>query len=255
MDGNVERQAPFAFVGRALGPIAVDPRLLPVDRAGDGIARLQKRRLYRLQDSINSLSCGVSEQVVDLGMKVWSFGSYVFLYDALRLFELDAASPWVWIAGALGVDLMYYWFHRASHRVGFLWAAHVVHHQSEEYNLSTALRQAHCGNARRTFCWPLAIVRLPPKFLTLATLGASIGSGSTRGNQAARSNRARMNTPSHHHVHPAIDQKHHKNYAGVLIVWDRLFGVQREEEEPAYGTVKPSELEPALGERRLVDAH
>lgn len=208
------------------------------------VARRTQQRVYRFQDSINSLSCGVSEQVVDLGMKVLTFGSYVFVYETLRIFELDASSVVVWIAGALGVDLAYYFWHRASHRVGFLWAAHVVHHQSEEYNLSTALRQSvTTSSTGAPFYWPLAILGLPPAvFLTLTTLNTLYQFWiHTRLIKRLGPLEHVLNTPSHHRVHHGIDPKYiDKNYGGVLIVWDRLFGTfTREEEEPAYGTVKP----------------
>jgi alkylglycerol monooxygenase len=208
------------------------------------VARAQKKRLYRAQDSINSLSCGVSEQVIDLGTKVWTFGSYVFLYEALAIVEGDEASVLVWIVGALGVDLAYYWFHRASHRVGFLWAAHVVHHQSEEYNLTTALRQSALqATFGAAFYWPLAILGLPPAvFVTLSTLNTLYQFWiHTRLVRSMGPLELVLNTPSHHRVHHGIDPKYiDKNYGGVLIVWDRLFGTfQREEEEPAFGTVKP----------------
>jgi alkylglycerol monooxygenase len=208
------------------------------------VAHRTKQRVYRFQDSINSLSCGVSEQVVDLGMKVLTFGSYVLLYENVRLFDLDASAVWVWILGAILVDLAYYFWHRASHRVGFLWAAHVVHHQSEEYNLSTALRQSiTTSTTGAPFYWPLAILGFPPAmFITLSTLNTLYQFWiHTRLVKRLGPLEVVLNTPSHHRVHHGIDPKYiDKNYAGIFIVWDRVFGTfAREEEEPAYGTVKP----------------
>jgi sterol desaturase/sphingolipid hydroxylase (fatty acid hydroxylase superfamily) len=208
------------------------------------VARAQRRPLYRFQDSVNSLSCGIAQQASGIGAKAWTVGSYVFVYETLRVTELDAGASWVWVLGAIGVDFLYYWFHRASHRVGFLWAGHVVHHQSEEYNLSTALRQSALqGALGAVFYWPLAILGFAPAlFFLLSTINTLYQFWiHTRLVGKLGPFELLFNTPSHHRVHHGIDPKYiDKNHGGILIVWDRLFGTfQAEEEEPAFGTVKP----------------
>ena len=93
-------------------------------------ARVLERDVYRLDDSINDLSCGILQQLLEVFLKTALFSGYLFLYER-RLLTLPEASAAVWVAGFLGVDFLYYWFHRTSHEVNALWAAHVVHHQSE----------------------------------------------------------------------------------------------------------------------------
>src|SRR6187455_2854317 len=99
-------------------------------RAGSG------RRLYRLNDTLNDLACGTIQQLVGVFGKTAIFAGYILIYERGALLHLDLGNPAHWLGAFLGVDFFYYWFHRASHEINFLWAAHVVHHQSEEYNLS-----------------------------------------------------------------------------------------------------------------------
>jgi alkylglycerol monooxygenase len=101
------------------------------------------RKVYRFNDGIANLGCGIGSQVVGAFTKTVVFAVYLYLYDNWRLFTLEN-SMLTWLITFLLVDLLYYWFHRLSHEVNFLWAAHIVHHQSEEYNLSVALRQSWC---------------------------------------------------------------------------------------------------------------
>ncbi len=105
------------------------------------MARFKEREVYRLNDSITDLSCGISQQVVSAFSKTVLLGMYVFLFTQFRLFEISMKAVWAWIVIFFAVDFLYYWFHRVSHRMNAPWAAHIVHHQSEEYNLSVALRQ------------------------------------------------------------------------------------------------------------------
>ena len=105
------------------------------------VARARKQKLYRLNDAVNDLSCGMLQQVAVFFMRALTIAGYLWIYQAFRLFELPSDRVWPWLACWLAVDFCYYWFHRLSHEINFLWAAHVVHHQSEEYNLAVALRQ------------------------------------------------------------------------------------------------------------------
>jgi alkylglycerol monooxygenase len=209
------------------------------------VSRWTGRGLYHFEDTFGSLGCGVSQQVISLALKAWTIGVYVLLYD-FRLFDLDAGSWAVWLFGLLAVDHQYYWFHRVSHRVSAIWATHAVHHQSEEYNLSTALRQgAFQGAQSAAFYWPLALLGLPPAlFVLLSTLDTLYQFWiHTRLIGKLGPLEWVLNTPSHHRVHHGIDPAYiDKNYAGILIVWDRLYGTFEEERaEPHYGTVKPLE--------------
>ena len=208
------------------------------------IAKLRGRRVYRFQDAVNSLSAGIGQQAVGIFMVGWVIGGYVFFYDHLAVTTIPKESWVAWVVLLFAVDLAYYLFHWASHRVNFIWATHVVHHQSEEYNLSTALRQSALqGAMSAVFYWPLAIVGFPPAmFITMATINTLYQFWiHTRLVGKLGPLEWVLNTPSHHRVHHGIDPKYiDKNFAGIFIIWDRIFGTfQVEEEEPAYGTVTP----------------
>jgi alkylglycerol monooxygenase len=206
--------------------------------------RLLGRDDYRLADSVSDLSCGILDQLLEAFLKVALIGGYLFVHQRARLFDLSASSPLVWAACFLGVDCLYYWFHRLSHEVNAFWAAHVVHHQSEEFNLSVALRQ---GTFQNLFSWifylPLALLGFPPLvFVTCAVVNTLYQFWiHTRAIGKLGPLEWVLNTPSHHRVHHACNPKYiDRNYAGTLIIWDRLFGSFKEEdEEPAYGITKP----------------
>ena len=208
------------------------------------VARALERDYYSLADSLNDLSCGIIQQLVEVFAKTALFAGYVLVYDRWRLAEIPMTAVWAWVACFLGVDFFYYWFHRTSHRVNAVWATHVVHHQSEEYNLSVALRQ---GAFQGWFSWafylPLALVGFPPlMFLTLSAFDTLYQFWiHTRAIGRLGPLEWVMNTPSHHRVHHACNPKYiDRNYAGTLIVWDRLFGTfKQEEDEPVYGITKP----------------
>jgi sterol desaturase/sphingolipid hydroxylase (fatty acid hydroxylase superfamily) len=201
------------------------------------------RRAYRFADSITNLSCGIGQQVLEPFLKGLALLPYAWLFNHARLFTLRESSPLAWVGLVVGIDLAYYAWHRASHRVGFLWAVHAVHHQSEEYNLSVALRQPWLENfTAPVFYLPLAVLGFSPLMylggVTIDTLYQFWIHTRTIGRLGPVE--WVMNTPSHHRVHHGIDPEYvDKNYGGIFIFWDRLFGTfQREEHEPAYGTVK-----------------
>lgn len=208
------------------------------------LTRVLERDSYTLADSLSDLSCGIVQQLVEVFAKTALFAGYVFLYGAFRLFEIPLSSAAAWVGCFLGVDLAYYWFHRVSHRVNAVWATHVVHHQSEEYNLAVALRQ---GAFQGWFSWvfylPLALLGFPPlMFLTLSAFDTLYQFWiHTRVIGKLGPLEWVLNTPSHHRVHHACNPKYiDRNYAGTLIVWDRMFGSFKEEQdEPVYGITKP----------------
>jgi alkylglycerol monooxygenase len=199
---------------------------------------------YRFEDTVTNLSCGVGQQVTSLYLKVILIGLYVWLYNHVRIYTISISSVLSWVVLVLAVDCLYYWFHRASHRINWIWATHVVHHQSEEYNLSVALRQSWLqGVASILFYLPLAILGFSPKaFVLVSTLNTLYQFWiHTRSIKRLGMFEWVFNTPSHHRVHHGVNRKYlDKNYAGMLIIWDRLFGTfEPETEEPAYGIVKP----------------
>jgi sterol desaturase/sphingolipid hydroxylase (fatty acid hydroxylase superfamily) len=205
---------------------------------------LIKRRVYRYADSINDLSMGIIDTVGGVFLRSIIGAGYFYLYSNHRLFDISATSVGAALACLLAYDFMYYWAHRSSHDVNIMWGSHIPHHQSEEYNLSVALRQ---GVFQGCFFWifylPLALIGFPP---TLFLLMASIDTLyqfwiHTRTIGRLGPLEWFLNTPSHHRVHHAKNPKYiDKNHGGILIIWDRIFGTfAREEEEPIYGTATP----------------
>jgi sterol desaturase/sphingolipid hydroxylase (fatty acid hydroxylase superfamily) len=210
------------------------------------VAALRRRSPYRLGDAVASVNLGALSTYVGVYTRLLSFGLYVLVFDSLRLTTLDDRLPWVWCAALVAYDFLYYWNHRLGHEVNVLWAAHVVHHQSEEFNLSTALRQTSSGFLLSwVFYIPMALAGVPPKlflFVSLVDLlyqfwihTEQIGSLGVLDRIVA--------TPSNHRVHHGVNDRYvDTNYGGILIIWDRLFGTFQPElaEEPVvYGTREP----------------
>ena len=208
------------------------------------ISRARGQENHRLYDAITSLSCGIGQQVIGVFLAVATVGAYGWVHSGFALFQISPRSPLAWIAILFLLDLAYYAVHRASHRVNVIWATHAVHHQSEDYNLATALRQSwFFGIFSAAFYLPLAVIGFPASMyvttLTVNTLYQFWIHTRTVGKLGPLE--WFLNTPSHHRVHHGIDPKYiDKNYAGMFILYDRLFGTfTAEEEEPFYGTVKP----------------
>ncbi len=212
-------------------------------------ARWKRLDYYNIPDAVGSMGTGVMEQLITALVNAvisWELYSWVYEHFAFVRFE-QASGYWLWAlyAGAfLAVDLMYYWWHRASHVVNFLWAAHVVHHQSEEYNLTTALRQNWLTNLTALpFYLPVAVLGVSP--VVFATVKAFVILYQfwihTRTIGQMGPLEWVLNTPSHHRVHHGINPSYvDKNYGGTFIFWDRLFGTfEAEKEEPRYGVLKP----------------
>jgi len=204
------------------------------------------RNTYRLNDAINSISLGVLSQLGGLFAKLFTLGIYTAVYSAVALFP-DSAFWSTWYGALLALvfyDFCYYWLHRAGHRSAILWAAHVVHHQSQCYNLSTALRQTGSGPLLAwIFYLPMAIAGVPPLIFAivgLVDLLYQFWVHTEQVNKLGWFDRV-FCSPSNHRVHHAVNDDYlDKNYGGILILWDRLFGTFREETEPCvYGTRGP----------------
>ncbi|HLD65350.1 MAG TPA: sterol desaturase family protein [Pseudomonas sp.] len=188
---------------------------------------------YRLADTLNSLSAGVLSTTSGLLTKCVGLLSYTFAWQQWALFELSADSLGVWLFAFVFYDLCYYWLHRLGHERNLLWAAHSVHHQSEDYNLSTALRQSSTGFL---FGWifylPMALAGIPPLvFLTVAALNLLYQFWvHTRHVPKLGWLEWAFVTPSNHRAHHGQNAVYmDRNYGGVFILWDRLFGTFQEE--------------------------
>lgn len=200
-------------------------------------------RVYRFNDTVTDLSCGITSQIVLLFWAALQLGVYAWIYEHARLVTIGPT--WLaWAVAFVGVDFLYYWWHRLSHEVNVLWAAHVVHHQSEDYNLAVALRQSAITSwTALPFYLPLALLGVPA--LVFATVHA-LSTLYQFWIHTQLVGRMRgpvdwiLNLPSHHRVHHAINPAYlDKNYGATLIVWDRLFGTYAAEtEKPVYGITK-----------------
>lgn len=221
---------PFYFLGMGV-EAAIDRRL----RAG----------LYKVDDTLNNLACGLYQQLLTVVAAAALMGPYYWVYEHARVTDWFGAHPAVaWVTAFVLADFFYYWFHRWSHESAVGWFSHVVHHQSEEYNLSVALRQD--GWQPLFSMWffvPLALLGLPPASFATAYGMVIVYQFWIHTRLIGRMGPLErlLNTPSHHRVHHGVDPGYlDKNYAGVFIVWDRLFGTfQAEEEPPTYGTIEP----------------
>ena len=211
------------------------------------LARLGRARAaYEPRDTAASLLMGLGSTAAGLVTGGLAAAAALYAYQH-RLFDIPMTAVWAWVAIFLLEDLTYYWFHRLSHERRFWWAAHVNHHSSQHYNLSTALRQTWTGGIAGTWAlWlPLAFLGFPPAMIAIQkgiSLVYQFWIHTEAIGRMPRWFEAVFNTPSHHRVHHARNPRYlDRNYAGILIVWDKLFGTFQPEldEEPCrYGIVK-----------------
>lgn len=210
------------------------------------VGRWRRRNTYRLADAMSSIGLGMLSQVVGVGTKLFTLGIYVWVYEHAALLRLPDDAVWVWVAGLLLYDFLYYWYHRFGHEVALLWAAHAVHHQSEDYNLSTALRQTSSGwIVGWVFYLPMALLGFSPLVFAVVALIDLLYQYWVHTQQIGRLGwfDRWFCSPSNHRVHHAVNEVYiDKNYGGILIIWDRLFGTFQDEldEVPCvYGTKEP----------------
>src|SRR3954469_21456069 len=197
---------------------------------------------YELKDTRTSITMGLGNVTINVIWKLVVVAIYAGLYE-LTPFRLDSHDWWVWIVLFLADDLAYYWFHRISHVSRFFWASHVVHHSSTHFNLSTALRQTWVPMTYLPFWLPLLLAGIPPWMVLLAqswSLIYQFGMHTERIRRLPRWVEYVFNTPSHHRVHHGMNQQYlDKNYGGILIIWDRIFGTwEPENERVQYGLTK-----------------
>lgn len=212
-----------------------------------GIAK--GRNTYRLQDAINSIGLGMMSQFTAVFTRLLRVGVYTAVYASLSLVPLDAAkefwNTWYgWLLALIFYDFCYYWLHRMGHESAILWAAHVVHHQSQDYNLSTALRQTSSGALLGwVFYIPMALAGVPPAVFGIVALVDLLYQFWVHTEHVPKLGwfDRWFCSPSNHRVHHAVNDRYvDRNYGGVLIIWDRLFGSFKEEDETCvYGTRSP----------------
>ncbi|HUY86428.1 MAG TPA: sterol desaturase family protein [Acidimicrobiales bacterium] len=196
---------------------------------------------YEPRDTLASLSMGVISLPATAVIGLGTIGLYQWAWNH----RLDAlgSGAFGWIVALVGWDFLYYWNHRANHRMRILWANHVQHHSSRRYNFSTALRQPVTSVFEWVFFIPLAIAGVPLKLIAVSGAISLIYQFMLHTEAIDRLPdpiEIIFNTPSHHRVHHGSNSQYlDKNYGGILIIWDRLFGSFEAEVEPVvYGLTK-----------------
>jgi len=208
-------------------------------------ARVSNRVTYEARDMAASLAMGLGNGAtrVFLGFTTaWAYG----LAQQNALFAIGFP-VWAFVACFFLEDFAYYWFHRCSHEVRWFWAAHVTHHSSQHYNLSTALRQPWTGRLAFTYIFwlPLVFVGFPPEMVFFFSGLNLVYQFWIHTEVIDRMGPFEwiFNTPSHHRVHHGVNPRYlDANYAGIFIVWDRMFGTFVPEDRadpPRYGIIKP----------------
>ena len=231
----------------AFDPVALAVPIFVITIIGEILlGRMRKvKAVYEVRDTATSLGMGLGSQVAGLLTGAAIFGVTLWAYQ-YRLFTIPMTAIWAWVAVFFLEDLTYYWFHRLSHERRFWWASHVNHHTSQHYNLATALRQTWTGGIAGTWLlWlPLILIGFPPAMVVIQK-GISLVYQYWIHTEAIRRFprwfEAVFNTPSHHRVHHARNPRYlDANYAGILIIWDRMFGtyIPEDDAEPCrYGVV------------------
>ena len=198
---------------------------------------------YELRDTRTSLLLGIANVVINGVTKLGSIALFAWVYE-YRIADLGQPDQlWSWLVLLFAEDNCYYWFHRMHHEVRFLWAAHVVHHSSERFNLSTALRQPLLTPITGPLFWtPLALVGFPPAMILTAQAWSLIYQFWIHTETIGRLGPLEwiFNTPSHHRVHHGANVEYlDRNHAGIFIIWDRIFGTyEREDARVVYGLTK-----------------
>lgn len=194
--------------------------------------------VYRLNDSITDLNCGIGSEMIDIVVKIASVGLYYYVLTHWSFFQLSKDQILVWIACYFLVDFCYYWAHRCMHEIACMWAAHIVHHSSEDYNLAVALRQSWFqGIFSMFFYLPVALMGFPVViYATCRALNTLYQFWiHTQLIDKMGFMEKLFLTPSHHRVHHGKNPQYiNKNYGSTLILWDKLFGSFEPEVDKVY---------------------
>lgn len=208
------------------------------------IAQHRKLKMvFKYESSVANFSVGIAERLLNLFIAASFYQVYYWIYNNYAVFDIP--NKWyVWLILLLATDLVWYWYHRLGHEINFLWAAHIVHHQSEEFNLTAAARITTIQAVFRNVFWcALPLVGFHPNMIITILLAHGAYSFFTHTQLIGKLGWLEhiFITPSLHGVHHASDEKYlDKNYGDVFVFWDKLFGTfQTEEEPPKYGLTHP----------------
>jgi sterol desaturase/sphingolipid hydroxylase (fatty acid hydroxylase superfamily) len=207
------------------------------------IARHRHHETYEKRDAFASIAMGIGSTIVGVPFRIGFLWILSVLYQ-YRFWTLPSA-VWPFVVLLFAEDFCYYWAHRTSHEVRLFWAAHVSHHSSQHYNLSTAVRQSWTQPYMLWIFWlPLPLLGFRPEHILLQQAISLIYQFFIHTQEVGKLGPLEwvFNTPSHHRVHHATNVRYlDKNHAGIFIIWDRLFGSfaeEREDDVPVYGLTK-----------------
>ncbi|OJX49895.1 MAG: sterol desaturase [Flavobacterium sp. 38-13] len=208
------------------------------------LAQRKKRpEIFNYESSVSNISIGLAERLINLFIAASFYQLFYYIYEHYRIFDIPG-NFWIWIGLILATDFVWYWYHRLGHEVNFFWAAHIVHHHSEEFNFTAAARITTFQAIIRTGFWCiLPFLGFHPKMVITMLLVHGAYSFFTHTQVIGRIKWLEyvFVTPSVHGVHHASDEKYlDKNYGDMFTFWDRMFGTfQEEEEKPKYGLTHP----------------
>ena len=198
---------------------------------------------YLRRDAWASLSMGLVSIATTAFWKLVALLGYAALFTYVAPWQLPSTAWYTWVIAILGVDVLFYAYHRVAHRVRLIWATHQAHHSSQYFNFATALRQKW-NNSGEILMWiPLPLLGVPP-WMVFASFSLNLiyqfWVHTERIDTLWRPLEFVFNTPSHHRVHHGMDAEYlDKNYGGILILWDRMFGTYQDELfRPHYGLTK-----------------
>src|SRR6478736_5281968 len=202
-----------------------------------------KSNLFSFESSVSNISIGIAERLLNLFITGSFYGLYYYLYENFALVKIP--NHWItWVSLLLATDFVWYWYHRLGHEINLFWGAHVVHHQSEEFNYTVSARITTLQAVIRNLFWCLLpLIGFQPAMVTSILVIHGTYSFFTHTQLIGKLGWLEyiFITPSHHGVHHASNEKYlNKNYGDIFVFWDILFGTfQGEEEKPVYGLTHP----------------
>jgi sterol desaturase/sphingolipid hydroxylase (fatty acid hydroxylase superfamily) len=207
-----------------------------------GISIYQKREVYHKKDFLAASTIGLVNVGISAALKVFIFGAALFVWNVVP-WKIEV-SWWSFILCFISLDLARYWAHRVAHEKRFWWATHVTHHSSELYNLSVSFRLGWTQHIKLIFFFPVMVIGFDPFVFFICHQVAVLYQFWIHTEYIQKLPKPIeyvFITPSHHRVHHGTDVKYlDKNYGSTFIIWDRIFGTFKEEEErPSYGITKP----------------
>ena len=206
------------------------------------MSKRKNKTIHQFNEIVANINVGIVERISDL----LTTGSFFFIFSWLNqnYAIFDVPNNWItWVLLFVATDLLWYWYHRFGHQINLLWAAHIVHHQSDDFNYTTAARITVFQAITRGLFWSiLPIIGFKPEMITVFLLVHGTYSFFTHTQLVGKLGWLEyiIVTPSHHRVHHSSNPEYlDKNYGDMLIIWDKIFGTfAQEKAEPKYGLTK-----------------